>query len=67
MTIGKVLVDQQEIVYALFETTAERETYILQLTKTMAHRHKRKIANSGREPVFYLDHVQSKMNRYEKI
>lgn len=62
MHIGNILIAKYEIEFIDMSTTDERQSHLELLATSMYWEHYKKIQLTKTEPVFYVDHVQSKMN-----
>lgn len=65
MHIGKLLVAKKLLDYSELATNDERQSYQEREANQLYERHLKKINQSVREPVFYVDHVSSKMNKHD--
>lgn len=63
--IGKLMISRKPIDYTGFETTEERQDYQEREASNLYERNLQKIKQCYDDPVFYIDHVQSKINKGE--
>jgi hypothetical protein len=66
MYIGKLLVARWEIEFTGMHTAMERQQHGEEIALDMYIKHYDKVRQSKQKPVFFIDHVQSKMN-YQAI
>lgn len=62
MYIGNVLIDRCELDYSEMNCCTEIEQYQQGVAGEMYNKHIRKITQTGRVPIFYVDNVPSRMN-----
>lgn len=62
MYLANLLIDRKEINFDGCESVQERENYLQALALKFTRKHLKLINRTRDEPVFFLDHVESKMN-----
>lgn len=65
MRINKMLIDWKNVDFTGLSTVEERTEYLRELAFLMYGLHIRKVIAFNREPVFFIDRVESEMN-YER-
>jgi hypothetical protein len=62
MFLDKIIIDRVLIDFESTVTLNDREAFLANVVDSLYRKHKTKISWSKTLPVFFLDHVQSKMN-----
>jgi hypothetical protein len=62
MYLNGLHIDRQIINFDYAVTHTDRTRYLELLVQKFERRHKAKIRKSASDPVYFIDHVQSKMN-----
>jgi hypothetical protein len=63
MKIGEIIIDKRPVSFKDMDSLVQREECLSELVEKLYEKHITKIVCSRDEPVFYLDNVQSKMNK----
>jgi hypothetical protein len=69
MQLSGIVIDRLAISFDDYETTEDREIYVVRMIDRLYKKHVTKIVHSRAQPDFFIDHVPSKMNHYrhEKV
>ncbi len=62
MFLDKIIIDRVLINFEYSLTLSDRETFLANVVDGLYRKHKTKISWARSLPMFYLDHVPSKMN-----
>lgn len=62
MYIGKLLMAKRELDYTTFVTAGDRQCYQERIANEMYELHLKAINQCKQDPVFYVDHIESKIN-----
>lgn len=66
MRIGNILIDYLPIEFNGLRSTMERQDHLNDLVDRLKIRHHGILSNVAEPPMFYVDHVPSRMNRWYK-